>query len=406
MLFQGLRLSAWLRWLLVIPFAGWSAAADAVGAVESWIGTWIALDELIAAAPPLFALVCISWAEFPIHDRVRQAMVVRQLDEGGLPDQLPTRIASTVATARAMLAMPLLPVTLIVLWHEMVDTSLSEVPGWLATSVDVSGTIVIVALAPAMIVRVLGTQSISDGMLHDRVVALCQAMGTRLRGVRLWTHASANAALLGVLPIARYVLVTDRLVHGMPRHELDAVLAHELAHSRQNHVLWLLLSVLAAVLTLSFAQALLSASPETTAGGTMLGDGVSFAVVAVFVIAWFGFVSRLIERHADAHAAMAIGQEIAISQGQDPTTIHPAGPACMAASLARVCDLNGIAPTRWGFRHGSVRQRQRALAALSGMPTNRLPVDRKVRLVKRATLFGLFGSGGFLAIGLGMGWIR
>ncbi|MGD1914833.1 MAG: M48 family metalloprotease [Phycisphaerales bacterium] len=402
LLLQGMRLASWLRWLLVLPFAGWSVATDAIGAVEAWIGPWIVLDEIVAALPPLLALVCISWAEYPLQDRMRQALVMRQLDEGGLPDRLPTRLESTVGVARAMLAMPLVPVTLIVFWHEAVAKVLSDSPGWVAMSIDVAGTMVIVAMAPAVIVRVLGTQRLAEGALHDRVGELRRAMGTRLRGVRLWQHASANAALMGVLPLARYVLVTDRLVRSMPRHELDAVLAHELAHSRQNHVLWILLSVLAAVLVLSLAQpALVMMVP----GGTV-AEGGSVALATVLVLMWFGAVSRLIERQADAHAAVAIGREIAEAQGGDTGVVHPAGPACMAASLDRVCVLNGIEPSRWGFRHGSVWQRQRALAALPGLAIDRLPVDRRVRLLKWATLLGLLGSGAFLAIGAALGWIR
>ena len=406
LLLQGMRFAQWLRWLLVLPYATWSMATDAVGAVEAWIGAWIILDEIIAALPPLLALVCITWAEFPLQDRMRQALVMRQLDEGGLVDRLSTRFESTLGVVRAMLAMPLVPVMLIVFWHEATGTALEGAPGWVATSIDVAGTIAIVAIAPAIIVRVLGTRPLVEGALHDRVARLCREMGTRLRGVRLWPHASANAALLGVLPLARYILVTDRLVRSMPRHELDAVLAHELAHSRQHHVLWILLSVLAAVLVLSLAQPVLVAVLEAILPGRALVEAVSVAITAVLALAWFGAVSRLIERQADAHAAVAIGREIAESQGADPSVIHPAGPACMAASLDRVCALNGVEPSRWGFRHGSVHQRQRALAALPGMPIDRLPVDRRVLAIKRATLLGLLGSGVFLALGVALGWIR
>lgn len=401
---QGLAFAQSLRWLLVAPFAAWSVWADAVGTVEVLIGSWVGLDEMLAVAPPIMALLAISWAEYPLQDRVRQAMMMRQLDQGGLPERPPTRIEATASALRAMLAMPLCPILLIVCWHEAIELALRDVDAWIARTIDTAGTIAIVLAAPAIIVRVLGTHAFDDGQLAQRVRELGTAMGTRVRGIRLWTHASANAALLGIVPLARYVLITERLVRGAARHELDAVLAHELAHARHFHVLWILLSVVAAVGVLSIAQTLLVSVLSTGMQSFVLAESASILFVGVTVLVWFGVVSRLIERHADAHAAIVLGQEIAASQGADPGVVHPAGPACMAAALDRVCALNGIDRDRWGFRHGSVAQRQRALAALPGLSADRLPVDRHVRAVKLATLLGLVSTVLFFALATSRGW--
>jgi hypothetical protein len=76
----------------------------------------------------------------------------------------------------------------------------------------------------------------------------------------------------------------------------------------------------------------------------------------------------------------------------------------MAAALDRVCALNGVDRERWGFRHGSVAQRQRALSRLANRAVDRLPVDRKVRVMRWATVLVLAGMGGLLAVGLQLGW--
>ena len=402
----GLSAAQTLRWLVVMPFATWSIVGDGIGAVEGLIGSWIGLDEALAATPPLLALIAIAWAEHPLHDRMRQAMMMRQLDAGGVLERPPTRREAVVGTVRSMLAMPLVPVMLIVCWHETLSVVVSDREGWLVRALDFGGVITIVAIAPAIIVRVLGTRPMHAGDLHERINDLCKQMGAHVSGIRLWAHPSANAAILGVLPVARYMLITEPLVRGMPRHELDAVVAHELAHVRQHHVLWIVLAMIAGVGVLSVAQPVLG---NMLAGGGLsiaASDGLAMIFVLIAALLWFGFVSRLIERHADARAAVAVGKEIARAQGVADGVVHPAGPACMAAALDRVCVLNGVDPARWGFRHGSVVQRQRALASIAGHDAGRLPVDRRVALLRLATLLGIAGLGLFVLAGLSLGWFE
>lgn len=406
MLHRGLLLTQALRWLVVVPFAGWCVVADGVGAVQAFLGSWIGLDEAVTVAPPLIALLAIAWAEHPLHDRMRQAMMVRQLDDGSPVDRPPTRLEATTSRARAMLAMPLVPVLLLVCWHETTEMVLAGEHGWLRRAIDIAGTIAIVLVAPSIVVRVLGTKPLNTGEFRERVDALCQHMGARVRGVRLWANPSANAAILGLLPWARYMLVTEPLLRGMPRHELDAVVAHELAHVRQHHVLWIVLSILAIVLALGFGQPALTISAISAGVTPGVAETLSLGVVAALAILGFGSISRLIERHADARAAVAIGHEIAITRDEPTTHVHPAGPMSMAAALDRVCALNGVDRKRWGFRHGSVVQRQRALSRLAGLPVSRLPIDRKVRALRWATVLTLAGMGGYVLVSLQFGWLR
>lgn len=401
---RGLGLAEKLRWLVVLPFASWSIAVDGVGAVEALVGSWIGLDEIIAASPPLLALLAIAWAEHPLHDRMRQAMLVRDLDSGAVVERPPTRWEATIGRARVMLAMPLAPVLLIVCWHETVQSLLATRPEWLWRSIDIAGTLGIVAFAPAMIVRILGTRPLDAGQVSRRINELSHRMGARITGVRLWAHPSANAAILGLLPWARYMLVTEPLLRGMPQRELDAVVAHELAHVRQHHVLWIVLAVLAAVLALGLLEPMLTAMATSVGVTRGLAELSSLLIVATIAILAFGSISRLIERHADARAAVAIDLEQAAATGHAPDVVHGIGPDAMAAALDRVCALNGVDPRRWGFRHGSVRQRQRALSKLVGRAAAGLPIDRSVKRLRVATVLTLATMGSLTLVGLWLGW--
>ncbi|MFI4917279.1 MAG: M48 family metalloprotease [Phycisphaerales bacterium JB060] len=405
---HGLGLAQKLRWLVVLPFAAWSISVDGVGAVEALIGPWVGLDEALAATPPVLALLAITWAEHPLHDRMRQAMLVRQLDRGGAVELAPTRLEATVGRARAMLAMPLVPVLLVVCWHETVEVMLGGRAPWIWRAIDIAGTIAIVCIAPAIVVRVLGTTPLRSGGFGERIDELCRDMGARVTGVRVWSHPSANAAVLGLLPWARYMLVTEPLLDGMPRHELDAVVAHELAHVRQHHVLWIVLAMLGIVMTLGLLEPIIGAAARSVCVGAGLAGFLALVIVVVVAVLAFGMVSRLIERHADARAAVVVGAHRAIDEGEDEgeddDRVHPSGPQTMAAALDRVCALNGVDPNRWGFRHGSVRQRQRALAGLVGARADRLPVDRAVGKLRLATLLTLTAAGSLTLLGLWRGW--
>jgi Zn-dependent protease with chaperone function len=202
------------------------------------------------------------------------------------------------------------------------------------------------------------------------------------------------------------MLATEPLLRGMPAHELDAVIAHELAHVRQHHVLWIVLSTLALVTLLGLAQPAVGVAIGRVGGTAGVAELGSLLVVLGAAVLGFGTISRLIERHADARAAVAVGREIAHRQGVDASRVHPLGPECMAAALDRVCALNGVHPARWGFRHGSVRQRQRALSRLAGLPADRLPVDRRVAALRAATVLCLAGMAVFVLLGLWRGWLR
>ncbi|MEO1007975.1 MAG: M48 family metalloprotease [Planctomycetota bacterium] len=405
---EGLRFAALARWLVVLPYAIWSIAGDAAGQVAAAIGDFVGLDEALAAAPPLAALLVVAWAEHPLHARIREAMLVRQLDEGGLDDRPPTRAEWTATALRSMLAMPLMPVFLIVCWHEIVGRLAGwlpeSAPEWSLIAADIAGTVAIVACAPALIVRVLGTRPLGPGELRSRIDALQRRMHARVRAVRIWRTPATNAAVLGLLPGVRYMLLTDALVRSMPRGELDAVIAHELAHVRHQHVLWIVLSIAAAAVVLGTAAGLIALGLSQAGVPLGLADALLGIASIAGTILVFGFVSRRVERQADATAAVALDRLHAEADegvpvnAQDP--IVGTGPALMSAALGRVCALSGVPPARWGFRHGSVRQRQRNLARLVGARPDRLPIDRTMRWIRVATLvaIGLGAIGGALGV--------
>ena len=82
----------------------------------------------------------------------------------------------------------------------------------------------------------------SQSFLRRRLEALCQEHGIKVRNVLLWkTHSSVgNAAVMGVTPGLRYLLVTDLVLEAMSEEQVVAVFAHEIGHVIKQHHLKIL----------------------------------------------------------------------------------------------------------------------------------------------------------------------
>ena len=113
----------------------------------------------------------------------------------------------------------------------------------------------VLLMTPALLVFVLPTQRMPDSPLRRRLEELCQQHGLRVNNVLLWrTHSSVgNAAVMGVIPGVRYLLVTDLLLEAMPEDQVVAVFAHEIGHVVHRHLLWMAACGLCLVLAASRA---------------------------------------------------------------------------------------------------------------------------------------------------------
>jgi len=85
---------------------------------------------------------------------------------------------------------------------------------------------------------------LKDQDLRDRLVALSERAGTRVRGVYEWKLSEkskkANAALTG-LGNTRRIIVADTLLQNYSHDEIEAVLAHELGHHVHRHIFKMIL---------------------------------------------------------------------------------------------------------------------------------------------------------------------
>lgn len=335
-------------------------------AVRTLVGNRILIDEALAIAPPLVAMLATFASAHRIETRLHHATLLRQLDAGTPIHAGPALLTRLALVVRQQYALVLLPVAIIATlaesldaaWPAMVERWGAERAETIASTIEITLMLAMVALMPRFVRAIWGARRLAEGPMRDAVLAAIRRAGGKLRRVYLWPTAGtqANGAIVGFIPGLRYLLLTDALLESFAGKHLDVVVAHEVGHVRRRHIPWLFVCIAAALLAPSAAAAALRV-PATESATTTVA--LASLVVA---LAAFGAASRSFELEADAYAAGVLAR----NEGADVVTESAA--TITAATLGRVATVNGASPRRWTFRHGSIVGRQRAVIASVGEP--------------------------------------
>lgn len=409
------RLVRSARWLMLGAHAAAVLALGWLAALRSVTGDLILVDELLAILPPAVGVVGTYWVIHPIERRMREALLVRRLDEGKPVHQMPGRWRFVWAQSRVGLLMVLVPILLIVAIAETIRLLAVRWTDWEPTSgivetATLAGAVVVFVCAPVLARFILSVRSMPEGVLREELLAICRRHDVRVRDILYWDTSGSmiNAAVMGLIGRLRYVLVTDALLETMDIEQLRAVMAHEVGHVRRHHMIWLVLVLFAVIIAAAFlvelplyALAVLGFLP-----GGVMGEWIVLTVAGmqlVLALLAFGWISRRFERQADTFAAQHLSG-VGYEPARSGAPIEPAAVGAMQRALETIAELNAIDPNRRSWRHGSIRWRQMYLASIIGKPSTSLPIDRQVRWIKFAAgavlLTALTGWGVLMAIGL------
>lgn len=369
------------------------------------IGDWPLIDELAALLPPIAAIAACWWAAHPMERLLRPEVASRsRFVSTELRNQLgmlggPALLAIGAAEAASLLASRWLPGS---------DAQMLAAPIAVAA---------VMLLSPALMVRILDTVPMPEGPARELLEDVLADNRVRLRRILVWRTGGTllNGAVVGFVPPARYLMLTDAVIEQMPPESLRAIVAHEVGHLKRRHVPWMLVTtvaiVAAAALLAELAVPAISAwfdpppvDPRLLAAAGVepeppdaLGveELVASAAVLAMALPAFGWVSRRFEQQADAFAAQylsVVGPTSASSfvgsgearrlKAPEAALVTPRAVLAMCRALGRVAELNGVNPAAPSWRHGSIRWRQRNLVQLVSAPILGLPVDRVVRWIK------------------------
>ena len=152
----------------------------------------------------------------------------------------------------------------------------------------------VVCLMPNVLCWILPTRTISETQLGRQLLGLAKQSGVWLHDVKLWNTGNRvmNGLVVGLLPIGRQILLTDRLIHSMDANQIAAVFLHEIGHAKRNH---LLIRFSAVSVPMVGSYCLL------TLNGVSEGLAIVFSILVTGLI--FGWVAKALEFDADQFAS-------------------------------------------------------------------------------------------------------
>ncbi len=212
-----------------------------------------------------------------------------------------------------------------------------------------------------------------DGPLRRRLEQICRRNKVKVRDILLW-HTGAgsivNAAVLGLFPGLRYVILTDGLVQNLKPEEVEAVFGHELGHAHHGHIAY----YAAFLMTISFLTMYLLEPFQTSS--EPLNIILQFVVTfGLFIGIVFGFISRRFERQADLFGCRVAGDA-----------------RIFISALEKVAALSGNVRAMPSWMHSSIAKRVGFLAAAMQRPSVASAFQRRVRSLCAAIVVLGLGS--------------
>jgi STE24 endopeptidase len=371
------------------------------------LGDLVLADELLVMFLPLAMMAWSWWAYYPIDLRLREAPLIRHLDQGASVQPVWSRGEYLLSQLRHQVALTLVPLLTLMAGIELIDRYTPR--SWLDAGLDPRPALMLLftgavfVLAPVMIRYIWDTTPLPAGELRERLLAMCRRYNVGVRQLLLWRTFGGvvNAAVMGLIAPVRYILLSDALLEQMPGDRVEAVMAHELAHVRRHHMFWLAAVGAGSLIVLILAWAVVvevaakADGPWLTPGEpgvvrALADDADAKAMIALTAAAmsWvfvFGWVSRRFERQADTFAVQHMTKRSFAQAGSDPPDVIDAWAiGVMSQALQQIADLNHLPTTRRSWRHGSIAWRQTYLRSLLGTSLNQPLIDRQVQAIKLA----------------------
>jgi STE24 endopeptidase len=387
---------------------------------------------LLATLPPMAAWMGLWWSQYPAEIALREQSLLGAI-EADLPIHAPPRFRDYfTSNLRLRLLFTAVPIFLVVLLRDLVllagrSSHLNIGEHWLELIATVLALTIVFVFAPEILRRVLDTVPLEDGRLRRKLEAMCERSRMRVQDILVWrTHNNmGNAAVMGVLPQMRYVLLSDLLLESMTDEQVEAVFAHEMGHVVHRHMPWFV------VFFITIMISLLGGAEWLDKMGFVrdLPEWMKPVIVSggfFWVILLFGFLSRRFERQADVFAArtmqsMQPGVPGVPGVPGETSRSHVGeyGAKLFTSALGRVAAINNM-PTgsyrRWegGLRkrfaflmerasdlahhwlHGSIKERQDYLQRISANPAQTFRFDRFMMHLSLTLLFLLAASSAFL----------
>ncbi len=182
--------------------------------------------------------------------------------------------------------------------------------------------------------------------------------GLQYRDILRWPIFEGRlmtAAIMGIIPRYRYILVTDKLMGILSQEELKAVAAHEMGHAKHRHMLYYIVFILGYMILsyglydifLYFFAAqpyIIELAGRAEDSSTSLFQFLISLPILLSIFVYFryviGFFMRNFERQADLHSALTMDT-----------------PRPVISSLEKIALLSGRSRALPSWHHFSIKER-------------------------------------------------
>ncbi len=370
--------------------------------VNNWSGRWgeeaLSPGFFLGTLPAMFAWVGLWWAAYPAERAFREQSFLVQIDSNIPIRNGPTLLQYLLANVRLQLLFMFAPVLSILVLRDLITAAAFFCGAQLTEAhnliISIASMLPVLLAAPVLLVRIVPTEPLPPSPLRDRLEELCRRNGLKVSNILLWKTGGnlGNAAVMGILPRVRYLLVTDLLLETMPDEHILAVFAHEIGHVMHRHLLWMAGCAMCLMFAMAGpADSLLRSLRAYTVIPPTYGEFATFLLVGPFFLAVFGLVVRRLERQADVFAARNIPQLLA-DQAPSPTAqqdqnhVGSLGATLVCGALKRVAQVNNVPLNAREWLHGSIASRIAFLRGLSEDP----PRTARFDLFMRRMLWAIF----------------
>jgi STE24 endopeptidase len=400
------RVTHFTRWIIPawLMFGLFSNAAWG-HVVLGVCGTSLQLPGVVLGTAPAFlAWLGLWWAEFPADRALREQSVLDDLYQN-LPVRMPPGFRRHFVTALRQQLLPIVaPVLLIIFLRDVLMLTIGRHlrPEFMELLM-LPAALAVYVLSPELLRRIFNARSLPGSPLRERLEEICRRSGVGCRDILLWQtdFSMANAAVIGIFPGLRYVLLSDRLLETMSDRQVEAVFAHELGHIVHRHMLWFMVFFMVLMLAAlgpgrivdEWMMARLPAWAETERMADwreLISAGTVFGGMLVF----FGMLSRQFERQADIYAARMMDSDWGQAGGRlQGSAVGPRGAELFSSALQRVAVVNNIPLSARDWFHPSIGRRMGQLEKLGADPAKTFRFDRAMRWLYRGMIVALLACG-------------
>ncbi len=382
-------------WFAVGVFVlGWKPLVDRMlGPIANW--PIVTPGTVLALLPGFTGWMGLWWSQYPVDRALREQNILYQL-ESDLPvfsppafrgyflNKLRVQVLFTSVPLVVILGLRDLGVVgIAALSHTHIGRQWGvklPITDSLEQSLSFASVLLVLLFSPELLRRVLHTQRLPESDLRQSLCDLCSNAGIRCREILLWQTQNnmGNAAVMGLVPRVRYVMLSDLLLESMTDLQIQAVFAHELGHVKHRHLAWFILFFITVGSCLFALAAVLEDHLSLSDNWREAFDIGSMLTCGAVLMVGYGFLSRWFERQADVYAARTL----------EITTEAPArgfGALVFASALERVAVVNNIPMTAPNWTHGSIQSRVRYIHHLGRDPRVAERFDRTGKWV----FFGL-----------------